>query len=359
LKQVLYMVSTLKKSGPTNQLSYIIKYIDRSRFNPIVLTLSNEGHDSAISHFVDKLGVRVDTLGLSRLNGIIKAKSKVKKYISDNNIDIVHTQGIRADGLIRKINIPSVTTLRNYPRNDYPSKFGRLKGYLMVWSHMRSIKLNKNNCIGCSKSIADNFLNDDIKLKYIQNGVDMEKYYPLSEKDKIELRNKKNINPEGRIYITVGSLIPRKNIKTIVHGFNLLNDKNSLLLVVGDGTEKKELQLISTKNVRFIGNVDNVVEYLQVSDCFISASLAEGLPNTVLEAIACGLPAILSDIPPHRELDDNSMQFFKVHDVKGVSNIMRAISGFKSKDMIEFKKQFGAKSMSKRYQSVYLENNNE
>ena len=76
MKQVLYMVSTLKKSGPTNQLSYIIKYIDRSRFNPIVLTLSNEGHDSAISHFVDKLGVRVDTLGLSRLNGIIKAKSK-------------------------------------------------------------------------------------------------------------------------------------------------------------------------------------------------------------------------------------------------------------------------------------------
>jgi len=202
-------------------------------------------------------------------------------------------------------------------------------------------------------------LNDDIKLKYIQNGVDMEKYYPLSEKDKIELRNKKNINPEGRIYITVGSLIPRKNIKTIVHGFNILNDKNSLLLIVGDGTEKKELQLMSTKNVRFIGNVDNVVEYLQVSDCFISASLAEGLPNTVLEAIACGLPAILSDIPPHRELDDNSMQFFKVHDVKGVSNIMKAISGFKSKDMIEFKKQFGAKSMSKRYQSVYLENNNE
>ena len=82
--RVLFLVSSLKKSGPTNQLSYIIKYLDKSVFNPMILTLSNEIDDSAISYFVDKLGVRVDTLGLSRLNGIIKAKSKVKKYISDN-----------------------------------------------------------------------------------------------------------------------------------------------------------------------------------------------------------------------------------------------------------------------------------
>jgi glycosyltransferase involved in cell wall biosynthesis len=355
IKKILYIVSTLKESGPTNQLSYIVKFLDRKKFQPQILTLSSESNNSMIGHFTTNLNIKVDSLDLSRIQGMLYAKSKISQYLKRNSIDIVHTQGIRADGLIKDIKIPSVTTLRNYPHNDYPSKFGRLKGCLMVWSHMRSIKSNKDNCIACSKSIAYDFLSNDIKLKYIQNGVDIEKYYPLLYKDKLKLRGGKGVNSESRVYITVGGLIPRKNVKTIILSFNLLNNKDSCLLIVGDGAEKDDLKSISTENVIFVGNVSNVVEYLQISDCFISASLAEGLPNTVLEAIACGLPTILSDIPPHKELGNNSMQFFQAHDVAELSNSMKAIPDFKSKDMVEFKKQFNAESMSKKYQSVYLE----
>jgi len=42
MKKILYLVSSLKKSGPTNQLSYIIKYLDRTKFSPTILTLSSE-----------------------------------------------------------------------------------------------------------------------------------------------------------------------------------------------------------------------------------------------------------------------------------------------------------------------------
>ena len=107
MKKILYIVSTLKISGPINQLSYIIKYLDKQKFQPIVMTLSAEPkEDSMKNYFENVLKIKVETLGLSRLQGLFLAKNNIKQFISQNNIDIVHSQGIRADGLMSKIDIP-------------------------------------------------------------------------------------------------------------------------------------------------------------------------------------------------------------------------------------------------------------
>src|SRR5690625_7843892 len=57
-----------------------------------------------------------------------------------------------------------------------------------------------------------------------------------------------------------------------------------------------------TNNILIKGAVANVAEYLQASDYFVSCSKAEGLPMAVIEALAWGLPCVLSDIPPHYEI---------------------------------------------------------
>ena len=56
------------------------------------------------------------------------------------------------------------------------------------------------------------------------------------------------------------------------------------------------------KNISFHGTVPNIDDYLIAADLFISSSKSEGLPNSVLEALAWGVPVILSDIPAHREI---------------------------------------------------------
>jgi glycosyltransferase involved in cell wall biosynthesis len=361
MKKILYIVSTLKRSGPTNQLSYIIKYFDKSKYEPIVLTLSPEPkEDSMKSYFIDTLGVRVETLGLSRIQGLFFAKSHLEKFIKDNAIDLVHSQGIRADGLMSRIDIPRVATLRNYPYYDYPMKFGKLKGNMMARNHLKSIKKKPDSNIACAKTIAQEFKQNGLNLKYIQNGVDTEKYFPLKEEKKKELRKKLGIDNDKKVFISVGSLIPRKDMATVIEGFKKYNDENSLLLIAGDGVEKESLKQLANKNIKILGNISNVIEYLQTSDSFVSASLAEGLPNTVLEAMACGLPCMLSNIPSHLELyERENGNFFNIKDAAGLGELLKIVSeDFKTQQSISLKlvrENFSAKAMYEKYQKVYEE----
>ena len=169
MKKILYIVSTLKNSGPTNQLSYIVKYLDKNKFEAVVLTLSPEPKNGSMkSYFTDTLKVKVDSLNLSRLQGLLFARHNVYKYIKKNCIDLVHSQGIRSDGLIKHIDIPTVTTLRNYPYYDYLSKFGWIKGRLMVFNHMKTINSNHLNCIACAESISKEFEQNNLQLDFIQ-----------------------------------------------------------------------------------------------------------------------------------------------------------------------------------------------
>ncbi len=116
-----------------------------------------------------------------------------------------------------------------------------------------------------------------------------------------------------------------------------------------------EKLLKKPSNIRFLGNVRNIVEYLQISDCFISASLAEGLPNTVLEAMACGLPTILSNIPPHKELCSDSACFFEVHNVVELSKMINCFKDCDNSPKELVGKQFSAQLMSEKYQKLYKE----
>ena len=358
---IVYIVSTLKRSGPTNQLSYIIKYLDRTQFEPIVLTLSQETKgDSMKSYFTDDLNIRVETLGLSRAKGLFFAKSYIKKFIKENNIGLVHSQGIRADGLISGIDMPRVTTLRNYPYYDYPMKFGKLKGKMMAKGHLKVIKKKPDDKIACAKTIAQQFEQNGLNLNYIQNGVDTERFFSLENDHKSNLRQKLSIDNTKKVFISVGSLIPRKDMVTLIEGFKKYDDKNSLLIIAGDGVEKGLLKEIANENVKLLGNISNVVEYLQISDCFVSASLAEGLPNTVLEAMACGLPTVLSDIPSHLELyEGEQSNFFKIKEVDELSELLKKVSNdFKSQKDLSIKlvkENFSAKAMSEKYQIMYKE----
>jgi len=363
MKNILYIVSTLQRCGPVNQLSYIIKYLDKNKFNPIILTLSKElDGDTMINHFTNILNVKVETLGLGRLKGLLLAKSKIKSFIKNNNIDLVHTQGIRADKLISQIDIASVATLRNYPYYDYIMTYGFIKGNIMAKLHLNAL-LKIDAPVVVSKSISNMLKNkNNYIIDFIRNGVDIERFKNLN---KTILRKKLNLEINDTLLISIGNITSRKDPFTIIKAFEKVNLTNFKLLFLGDGDMLEECKnkTKNNKNIIFYGKVNNVNEYLGASDYFISSSLAEGLPNTVLEAMACGLPCILSDIPPHTEIhkiDKESSYIFPINDIDTLSKLIENIQHSNYIKMSNASKlivneYLSASIMSSNYQKLYLD----
>ena len=364
MPKILYLLSTLKQSGTTIQLYYIAKYMKPGKYNIYAITLSPEEEGSMLDRF-QNIGVRVQSLNLTRIGGFFTGKSKLMKIVDQINPDVIHTQGIRSDSyspmLAKKYQV--VSSMQNYPFYDYPMLYGSLKGNLMAWKQLAIIR-KRQNFIACSKSVVDNFKTDhNVHLDVIQNGVDTEVFYPLGSEEKMRLREKLNLPKGKKILISVGALIPRKDMDTVIHGFNESNIENTYLIIAGGGEAYQDLQILSSENenILLLGNVTNVPEYMQASDYFISASWAEGLPNTVLEAMACKLPVLLSTIKPHKEIFETEPDypyFFKTLDNVGLAQNLSKIFSDSYNDLAQkmldiIGANFTAGIMSARYQELY------
>lgn len=357
MKKILYVVSTLKCAGPTNQLYNIIKYLNRDKYQPHLITLSPEPKNSRWADY-EALGVKLYSLNLSRFRGLFFAKSELKHLLDQVGADLIHSQGIRADSLASSLcdDRPWFLTARNYPWHDYPMKFGRLRGTIMAKKHLVAMRLC-HHVVACSKTISGQLSHHDIKSFAIQNGVNLPEINSAKE-DPLS-------NLERPIFISVGSLIPRKNMQLVIEAFGrYLNQKKGSLVVLGDGPQLTDLSSLGFEHVHLLGNVDNVSDYLSASDYFISASLSEGLPNTVLEALATELPVILSAIPSHEEIhaacETACILFSLAGEAEGLAETMLQVGDVFTEesrlDAVRVAREvFSAETMSRAYQLGYAD----
>ena len=109
------------------------------------------------------------------------------------------------------------------------------------------------------------------------------------------------IHPESIIMISVGDLIERKGYEVSIQAMENIKKFNVCLLICGEGPMQSKLkalcrQLDLEKQVRFLGFRNDIKELLSISDVFILSSKQEGLPRSLMEAMASGLPCIVSGI---------------------------------------------------------------
>lgn len=306
MNSVLFVVSTLRKTGPTHQLLHLCRHLPQFGYQPQVLTLSPEAaHDTMESKFVAS-GVRHSTVGLSRLRGLFFLQHEVRRAVAAMSPDVIHSQGLRSDQVAAAVHdrIPHVLTVRNSAWHDYPPMFGRIRGSIMAWQHLRVIR--QSECpIACSRSLARELEAQCPQISAIPNGVDTDSYTPATDEDRAALRKRLGFSASRPILLHVGSLIERKRPDVLLRSYLSTNLKDIADLVfVGDGPLRSSLQAAAHghPNVAFTGSVTNVADYLRCASAMVSVSSSEGLPNSVLEALACGLPVALSDIEPHREI---------------------------------------------------------
>ncbi len=139
------------------------------------------------------------------------------------------------------------------------------------------------------------------QLDLIPVGVDTSRFYFSSDQDRQSFKEKLDLKEYKKVFLSVGQLEPRKGYDFLMRAWSSISLQipQSIWLIAGpknDESHEFYLELIKLikeykiTNVRFLGLIQNVHEYLKVTDCLLHGALMEGLPNVLLEAGCSGVP---------------------------------------------------------------------
>jgi glycosyltransferase involved in cell wall biosynthesis len=159
------------------------------------------------------------------------------------------------------------------------------------------------------RSIIENLGANRKKVRLIVHGVDLWAFRPVENKENF----KKNLSiPESHVVIiSTRSLFPIYDVSTFIKAIPYVTDEHpdTCFLIVGDGVLRHQLEELTRKlgvagNVRFVGSISNekMPEYLWASDVYVSTSLSDTRSISLLEAMACALPVVATDLEGNREL---------------------------------------------------------
>ncbi|MEW5693276.1 MAG: glycosyltransferase family 4 protein [Candidatus Hydrogenedentota bacterium] len=209
------------------------------------------------------------------------------------------------------------------------SLIGKLKLLLTRWLADRFVAPSA----GVKQEMLDSSFNEN-KIKVIPNMIREDKNY-----------NKTYHYKEIINIVFIARLTEQKSPETLIHSLNKIKSHKFICKIVGGGVLKSILQEM-VKNyglidkIYFTGEVNDVIPYLKEADIFISTSLSEGLPNSILEAGMVGLPVIATDISGNNEIIINNYNGF-LFEPKNVNQLCEKISFFiNNKDKI---KEFGTR----------------
>lgn len=364
--RIVFIVSTLRRTGPTNQLYNLVKHLDQDRFDATVLTLSPEPEDSRLTDFL-ATGMQVRSLGVSRMDGLFVGGAILRRMLQEISPDIIHSHGFRADTLVAKLrpSCPTLCVVRNFPQLDYRMTYGQLTGNVMARRHIAAVS-RFHCCVAVSDAVRDNLCTQYglRNVITIRNGVDLESFSAVEPAAKAAIRARVGLPIDGRIWIASGHLNERKDPLGMITAFGTGGARGgSYLILLGSGPLDRACREAAkrTDNVLILGRVDHVAQYLQASDVFVSAARAEGLPNAALEALGCGLPVVLSDIAPHRELlsiEPLAGALFPAGDTTELSRLFREFAPSPSSSEMALmlaSRHFAADQMALRFQRRYLE----
>jgi glycosyltransferase involved in cell wall biosynthesis len=159
-----------------------------------------------------------------------------------------------------------------------------------------------------SQSVADAHIAarmaDRSKLTVLWNGVDVAEFRPDAQ-SRDSVRRELGLNGNF-LWLAAGRLETVKDYPTLLHAFARVPEP-ARLLIAGEGSLRNELCQLSARlglkrRVRFLGFQPDVKQWMQAADGFVLTSQWEGLPVGLLEAGACALPSIATDVPGSREV---------------------------------------------------------
>lgn len=276
------------------------KNIDKNQFTFELLLRTQDDDASALKEY-KSLGGKY--YRLTTISNLLAFKKNVKDFFEKHcNYDILHVHD--TDPFVmkyaKKYGIKKII-LHSHTSNPHFS----FKQQVKFVNEKLSKNLYADYAFACSKKAAlwkfKHLVHKNNPVIIFHNAIDSKKY---EFNDYIRKVTRCDLNVNNKFLIGhVGRLTYQKNQFYLLEIFKKIIEINqdSILIILGDGPDEKGLKLYAKKldlekKVIFFGARDDVADLLQAMDCFLLPSRYEGLPVTLIEAQAAGLPCFISDV---------------------------------------------------------------
>jgi len=353
---ICHIVLSLEPGGLENGVVNVVNGLDPAEFRSSVCCLQRGGE------FVGRLrpGVEVAWMDL-RPGNDPWMPMRLARLLRRWGIDIVHTRNAESffyGSLARRLaGVPAMVHSehgRVFPEKPWRAVAQRLLLQNVDAAFAVSERL-RADLVRELRVSADRF-------NVLYNGVDIERF----QRGRPQAQS--SATSHGLLIGSVGRLAAVKNYALLLHAVARLPDASSWrLILIGDGPERAALSQLAARlgledRVEFRGHREDVPQLLQQLDVFVLPSLSEGMSNTVLEAMAAGLPVLASDVGGNPELieSERSGVLFPSGDVTALTEQLDRL--IRSPDLrarlgaaaaLRARTEFSMEAMIARYASLY------
>jgi glycosyltransferase involved in cell wall biosynthesis len=286
--------------GAERQTILLAKGLCRRGWRVSVVALTGTGGDTVAE--LTTAGVVFLSLGMRKGLADPRGWIRFNRWIEQEAPDVLHAHLPHAAWLARWSRLATpvrveVDTLHSSSTGSLGRRLGyRLSNWLpdQVTAVSRAVALTHLSARMVSSK----------KLAVLPNGVDVDAWHPDAAV-RTAIRQELGLENEF-LWFAAGRLEPVKDYLTLLRALPR-TPSSSRLVVAGSGPLQQELSLLTTRfglanRVRFLGFEPDVRRWMQAADGFVLSSRWEGLPMGLLEAAACALPAVATDVPGTRDV---------------------------------------------------------
>lgn len=353
---ICHVVLSLEPGGLENGVVNVVNGLDPSAFCSSICCLQRQGE------FASRIRPEVQIRSIEMQPGInVRAILRLVALFREWRVDIVHTRNEKAFlyGVIAaKLAGTSVVIHsehgRTFPGRPLPDMMQRLLLPAVDVAFAVSEKLRSD--LGAALRLRQN------RFEVVYNGVDVAQF----SRDNTRYADHDQARPLS--IGSVGRLAAVKNYALLLKAFSLLpRDRVTRLILVGDGPDREMLSNLAVKLeiadfVDFKGHRNDINTLLQTMDVFVLPSLSEGMSNTLLEAMAAGIPVVASDVGGNSEIveDGRSGLLFRSGDIQhAVDQILRLAESadlrrkLAQEGAMRVGRNFSIRAMINRYEQLY------
>ncbi|WHY90971.1 glycosyltransferase family 1 protein [Neobacillus cucumis] len=313
--RVLHVVVNMNRGGAETLIMNLYRNIDRSKVQFDFLTCREGVFDSEIK----ELGGKIHRIPYINEVGHVRYIKSLNQFFSEHNYySIVHSHLNRMSGfVVRAAKKNGIKYCISHSHNTGGEGGILAKGY--KWYSGLFIPSNSDYTFACSKAAAKwLYGKKSTEAKLLNNGIEPEMF--LYQPDVRRIKRKEIGISDQFVIGHVGRFTKQKNHRFLIEIFAefVKRNPNSTLILCGDGvlrndTEKRVKELNIQDKVKFLGIRSDIHQLLQAFDIFLFPSLHEGLPVTLIEAQAAGIPCLISnEITREVDLGADLIKFLKL-----------------------------------------------